>query len=233
MTISVLQETAVDNAASSQTTVVVTLAGVTAGSSLQAFLITNHFYSVTGVSDSVNGAFTARGTGGDDVTSSRKVFQYTIDGVSAGSHTITATIGSSVSAPGTLVVREIGQTSGYNITANGNIQASPGTGTDAVVSGAATNTIANALVSACSFSTNAGGSAPAAGTGYTLGQTASVASLGGHFRTESKRITATGSNTATLTAVSGTDTFITCMAIFAEAASGAPGASAQNYHRML
>jgi hypothetical protein len=196
---------------------------------LQALLITNHFYGVSGVSDSVNGALASRGSDADDATSSRKVLQFTIDNVSAGSHTVTATMTGSFSAPGSLVVREIGQTSGYNATANGSVQASPGTGTDAVASGAATNSVPNALVSSLSFDTNAGGFAPAAGTGFTSGQTAAVASLGGHFRTESKRITGTGSNTATYTAVGGTDTCLTCMAVFGE--SGGPAAAAQNYYR--
>jgi hypothetical protein len=221
MTISVLQETAVDNAASAQTTIVATLAGATAGSSIHAIVITNHNYGISTVNDGVNGALTLRGTAADDATSSRKVLEYTIDNVSAGSHTVTATTTFSVSAPGTLVLREIGGTSGFNATANGDVQASPGTGTDGVVSNAATNTVANALISALSFDTNTGSSAPAFGTGFTNGQTAGLASLGGHFRTESKRITATGSNTATYTAVGGTDTYLTVMAIFAETAIAA------------
>jgi hypothetical protein len=222
--ISILQETAVDNALTSQTTVVATLTGCTVGSAVHAIFITNHNYGVSSVVDSVGSAsLTARGTAADDVTSSRKVLQFTLDNVAAGSHTVTVTMSFSVGAPGTLVLREVGGTSGYNATANGDVQASPGTGTDGVVSNAATNTIANALVSACSFDTNTGSSAPAAGTGFTNGQTAGLASLGGHFRTESKRITATGSNTATYTAVGGTDTYLTVMAIFAETASAASG----------
>lgn len=224
MTIGVLQENLVDNAASSQTTIVATITGVAAGSSFHVGVITNHFYTISGVSDSVNGAFTQEGTKSDNSTNATSMWQWKLDGLTAGAHTVTVTFSGSVNAPGTLIWREIGSTSGFNIAPNGNDQTTPGLTADAVTSVAATNTAQPALVSAMCFAI--AGTHPTAGTGFTAGQSFnSTGSLGVSLQTESKRITANASQVATFTAATNVD-HQTIMAVFTESVARATGSSA-------
>lgn len=217
MTIGVLQAQAVDNNGLSQTTIAVSLTGVAAGSSFHVFVLTNHNYvPLSGVADNVNGALTQRGTAADDATGSRNVSQWTIDGLTAGAHTVTVTFLAAFNQVGTLVVLEIGATSGFSVTANGNTQVAPGTGANAISSSAATNS-GTALISSLTLANS--GTIPAAGTGYTAGLTGTPVSLAAAFCCESARVTTNQSNLATYTTTAGANRFLTAMAIFNEVAA--------------
>lgn len=106
-------------------------------------------------------------------------------------------------------------TSSSFISAASQGQVSPGTGTDAISSGATTISAVPALV--LGIVQNAGNSDTVAGTGFT-GRTAPD----NDWFVEDKRATSTGSQTATATAAThgGGDTYFTVVAGFKEAVAG-------------
>lgn len=164
MTISILQS-AINTAQFAElrtdTTVSVTLPGVTAGSSIAVFVTLEAAYSVTGVSDGA--AYTQRQSIAS-ASCQQRTYLFTLDSVESGSHTIVATL--SPPAPWNAIEAfEIGETSGYSASASQN-QETPGTGTDGLSSTAATPGENGNLILGWSQNGWTLG-APAAGTGFT------------------------------------------------------------------
>lgn len=208
--------------ASAVTTETVTPTGLTAGSAVLACTELNRNNTVSSAVGSVNGSYTATGADADD-GSARRLSCYRHENVASGTETITFTYNSSTTAPGIAWV-EIGgvKTSGaLDVAASGKSQATPTTGTDLVTSNAATSANQPALIVSMSGAVFANG--PAAGTGYTSAALVDWAATGpgGQVRIESKRITATGSQTSTFTATINT-THLTVMAVFDESTASAP-----------
>lgn len=102
-----------------------------------------------------------------------------------------------------------------------NFQSSPGTGTDAVTSGAATLLNGSLLTCAVSFNTFLS-TPPDAGTGFTSDAT-NPTWLGGPARQESFVGNAGASAAATFTATAGPRPHLTVMAVFGEVAASATG----------
>jgi hypothetical protein len=214
-TASVLQ-TGHAETASGVATFTVTPTGLTAGSLVEVCSELNRNNTVSSVSGSVNGSYTVTGADADDGTA-RRLSCWRKENVAAGSEIITFTYNSSTSAPGIAWV-EVGgvkTSSALDIAASGRAQTTPTTGTDLVVSNAATSTAQPAII--ISFSGAVFANGPAAGTGFTSAALVDWGGTGpgGQVRIESKRITATGSQTSTFTATSNV-THLTTMAVFDE-----------------
>jgi hypothetical protein len=136
----------------------------------------------------------------------------------AGANTVTATFQSSTRYRN-IVVKEIRGVTGTPLDVNtGQVQASPGTGTDGVSTGSVSNTIQPALISAFALRVFYDSITLSAGTGFTNDGGLESGTVGGAWRAESKRITTTGSQSATFT-VSNNGTTLSVMAVFAESSS--------------
>lgn len=201
---------------SSVATLASTPTSLTAGSTVLVYVGLNHFYGVTSVVGSVNGAYTLTDNGADDSSGATQFQVWRHANVASGSETITVTFDAARSNVGMIWV-EVGgvKTSPVDVIATGRVQTSPGATTDAVTSSAATSTAQPAIIIAGSYSA---ASAPNVGTGYTNGMTVdwSPAGQGGAVRIESERITGTGSQTATFTATASTSTHLNTMVILDE-----------------
>lgn len=214
MTASILQ-TGHNEVGTSVSTLTVTPTGLTAGSTVYLATELNRNNTVTSVVGSVNGAYTATGADADD-GASRRLSSWRRENIASGTETITITYNSATSSPGVSWV-EVGgvkTSSALDVAAAGKSQASTA-GTDAQTSNAATNSNQPALI--VSMSAGVFGNGPAAGTGYTNQALVDwgVTGPGGQIRIESKRITATGSQTATFTQTVAVG-HLTVMAIFDE-----------------
>ena len=119
-----------------------------------------------------------------------------------------------------ICVQEIKGSSGQNVH-TGNIQASPGTGTDAVTTGNMTPGGQPALVAALAMDSGAGSTtSPSAGTGFTDAGTGWALGTGHDLaRAESKRVTSVAAVAGTFT--TGTNARFTSLgAVFVEANPG-------------
>lgn len=164
MTISILQSavnTAQFNSDRTDASVSVTLAGVTAGSSLVAFVTVDSSHTAS-VSD---GAAYAQRQLSTDTTNTQRTYCFTLDNAAAGSHTITASFAPATAYWDAIEVYEVAETAGYDASAS-QWQATPGTGTDGVSSTAVTPAAAGSLILGWTQNT-AGGSFPALGTGFS------------------------------------------------------------------
>ncbi len=199
----------------SATTVAITLT-VAAGSTLVVWVTWDDTTTVTcSVADPTNGTYTAGPV--DNFTAVSQAFgRFYKQAVAAGSTTITATFGASANFRGIWVAEITGAvTTGGSDGSSGNTQSAPGTGADAVTTGAMTNAAQPALIIATAIDIDST-TTPAAGTGFTsAGSNAALAA-----RVESKRITATGSQAGTFTAGTGADHFWAAGFVFDEAAGG-------------
>lgn len=211
-TASVLQ-TGHAETASSVSTFGVTPTGLTAGSTVVTCSEINNNNTVSSAVGSVNGGYTATGADANDATN-RRFSCWRHENVASGTETITFTYNASTTAPGIVWV-EVGgvkTSSALDVAAAGKAQAST-VGTDLITSNAATSTNQPALI----LSMGAGifGNAPNAGTGYTSAATVDwgVTGPGGQLRIESKRITATGSQTATFTETAAVGHLIVMMVL--------------------
>lgn len=209
----------VDDSGGTSLTIATTLNGVVAG---------NHLVAHTGWSD-VPGTVTATCSDGTSFSTgdskrrdaglnqSAQVFYR--ENVGSGSHTITVTLSSSVSFRRLRVMEVSGlQTASSLDQATGQSQTDPGTGANAVSSGASSATTnANDFVmgftQACD-SVDPGSGTLAAGTGYTLSGSNLI------MQVESKSVAATGVQTATFTTSLATENYITHVVAFKEIAAG-------------
>lgn len=174
----------------------VTINGVAAGSTLVVQVgWDNSVAGLTGISDGV--AYTSAIYLDDTANTAGGSVRFR-QGVAAGNYTITASFGASSSAI-FMRAHEIGgvvQSGGLNQVA-GQVQTSPGTGTDAISSGAsAATTAANCFILGLSqnnVESPDGTGTLTAGTGYTLSGSIK------HLAAEYKNVTSTGTQTATFT----------------------------------
>jgi hypothetical protein len=165
------------------------------------------------VADNLNGAHTALGTKVADGNGQDLVTFYKVN-CAAGSTTITATFSASTVYK-CIAVQIIsgGATAAFDVSAGQISRATPGTGTDGLVSAAAVNTKQPAGIFAYGFSTFTG--PPAAGTGFTSLATGGTFGIGIGGRAIWKRITATGSQAASFTAGANVEHLVS-MAVFDE-----------------
>jgi hypothetical protein len=188
---------AVDDSGATSTTIAVTLTGVLAGSTLYAHVGgTDTGTQTCTVSD--GSAFSAGDTKRRSTGDSQSGWTFYRENVSAGSHTITATFGSSIDFRRLRVAELSGlATSSSKDQAVGQAQATPGTGANGVSSGA-TSATTNANDFIIGSTQDADSADPSsgtlsAGTGYTISGTNVVMGI------ESKSVSATGAQTATFT----------------------------------
>ena len=215
----IVQEKQNDIGGSGGTTMTVTPdSNVTAGNLIHVAI--TYDYSL-GQSDSVTDNLSNTYTqinAVNDTTHTQRIVSYYAKNINGGAATITLNTPNSNTFRG-IVIREISgcdtasPLDGNNI----NWQATPGTGTDALVSGNDTNTV-TAFMSAGSVRTSGAG-APTAGTGFTSSALAFFTSAAGGGRLESKASVSVATQQATLTAAANID-HITWMAMFKEAAAG-------------
>jgi hypothetical protein len=230
--ISVLQEVHNENPSGggSATTIAVTLT-VAAGSALHVYVMENANGSGGSItlSDNLGQTYTQSSAVTD---ASRIARDFYLIGAAAGSTTITATMSLGAFVAG-IWVKEIGQCSGYQ-SGSGQLQLSPGAGTDAVTSNTATPTSQPALVSGFTFGDN-NADTTVAGTGFTTGlNTWPLFGAGLVGLSEHLRVTSTSAIAATYTATAGgaSNRWKTVVAIFTEgaaAASAVPFTRQQQY----
>ena len=226
MTIALLQEVSAENVNISATTIAVTITGVTAGSTLVATVTVDDTGSNATISVSDGTSYTPVDQD-RETTDVQFTKNFYLPNAGAGSHTVTATYDSSRLARG-IVVAEIGgaaTTSPLNAHNVGE-QPTPGTGTDGVTI-STTNTVQPVGIYGVSFRVP-GGAAPAAGTGFT-GPGGGATNTFWNFttaaqaRSEFKRVTTIGTQSATWTAAGNTE-HSSFILVFAE--SGATGGNA-------
>jgi hypothetical protein len=148
--------------------------------------------------------------------------------ITGGALTVTATMNTSVIDRARLVVEEI---SGCDTTAPLNVhaiqhQAAPGTGTDAVTSGAVTASAGDYVYAAC-IDFFSGSPVLAHGTGFTDGMNAAV------WATEFIANFAGGSKAGTFTTSSGSLDFFTAVAMFKAAAGGGGSVLGSYYYEKV
>lgn len=216
--IAVIQN-AENSAAATGTTLAVSFASpVATGSVLHCFVANKDVLSeAVTVSDNVNGAWPAAIDTVDDATHLETVRQFSFPGSVSGSITVTATFSVTTTLRAIRVV-EIGpaKTSGPLDVRAGQVQASPGAGTDAVTSGAQTNVESPALIVGLSMDNRTvAPAAPAAGTGFADNGAGWNLVSGNQARLESKRVTTTAPIAATFTGTAGIAP-TTLMAVYAE-----------------
>lgn len=193
---------------------------VVAGNTLWCAVSTNDAAgaSIT-VSDSVNGSWTALDLA-DDTVGHQAIRHFYFPNAAAGTPTVTATF-SLTSTLRTIWITEITGVKGAPLDGNnGQVQASPGSGTDAISSGTATNANSPAFIISLSMDNRTVSPvAPAAGTGFTDLGAGWTLSGGNQARLESKRITSQTAVAGTFTGTTGVAP-ITVMAIFDELSTG-------------
>src|SRR6266850_6847441 len=143
--ISVLQERSDTFAGASGTIVLAFTNPVTAGSSIHVCVKSSGSPTSFTCADDVNGAYTPVGSLLSDAGGGHRGQQFIRDGAGAGTTTVTVAISASVTTR-SILIREIGGTSGYDVQASQR-QGSASPGTDAATSGLATPSVAPGLVS--------------------------------------------------------------------------------------
>jgi trimeric autotransporter adhesin len=207
-----------------------TLNSVALGNALVAFLLNGDAAgSISGVSDG-QGAYAVKGSLLDDTVNAVELEVFLLLNANAGTHVITGSCPSSAGSQITVV--EVATTSGASAYSdvNGAVQASPGTGANAVTSGSVAVGAGSTIIA---FSTDSASTAtadePAVGTGFTTRDNGANSFIGA-FRLETGAFAA--ANGGTFKANTGTDRFVTAaIAILngpgpAAALAGTPAASA-------
>lgn len=221
MTATVLQERASDATGGGANISIAFLSNNTVGSAIHAIstwgdtVIT--LSSITDTNNSYGAVLNAIQTGAP--TSQSQAHCIAVN-IAAGANTVQANFSSSVAFRG-IWAREIGSvTTAPTDGTNAQAQNAPGTGTDAVSSLTATNTIQPVLMSAVTL--DAGFvTPPAIGTGFTLGSNTNWTFGGGNGATsEHARFTNTNAKAATFTAQNAASATLTSMAMFDEAVAG-------------
>ena len=223
MTISVLQVASSDPNTSATTTAQPFSSNVTAGSWIVALTVGNFAGTVSSVADTLGNAFTQRQVAQSAAgPGNQKFYCYTAYSASGGADTVTFYYGVSTGTRPAYLL-EIG---GAAVVAydggNNNDQATPTTGSNAVVSGTATNANQPALVIGAHlilFSNPA----PASGSGFT-GQSAAWGVSAGGLLVQTKRVTSNGSQQSTATAGINSE-HLSVMIILDELAAGGGGSN--------
>lgn len=213
---------------SSDTTIVVTHT-FTAGNVADLILSFPSARTVSSIASSPVETWTAIGVATDS-SNGQKLARYVAKIANGGSTTITVTLDSAASYRFGGVV-EVSNCSDYDSAAaahNEAFQNAPGTGTDAITSGATpTLTSQPALISGWSMN-SAGSGDPTPGTGFTDGGSCETVFSGtALIRFEHKRVTATTGQAATFTGAFGSQ-HITSVAAFLESGGGGGGGAAYN-----
>lgn len=208
---------------SSGNTLVVTKS-FTVGNAADVFLTFPSTRTVSSIVSSPAETWTSLGVV-TDTSNGQKVARYAATITGGGSTTITVTLDAASSFRFIGVV-EVSNTSGYDSAAaaqNGAFQNAPGTGTDAISSGATpTLTSQPALISGWSMNT-AGSGDPTPGTGFTDGGSCETVFSGTALvRFEYKRVTSTTGQAATFTGAFGSQ-HVTMVAAFLESGGGGGG----------
>lgn len=187
----------VDDTGATDTTIVYTLTGVLAGSTIDVYVGWGSATATCTVSDGT--AYSTADVVRTHAGAGQRGQVFTLDNVASGSHVITATFSTGVGFRRIRAVEISGlNTAGSLDQATGQSQSAPGTGANAVTSGA-TSATTNANDFVVGFTQNCGEASPGsgtvtAGTGFALGGTTSVM-----VTVESKSVAATGAQTATFT----------------------------------
>lgn len=207
-------------AAGTGTTLAVSFsATVTAGSALHCFVANKDVASeAVTVSDNVNGAWPAAIDSVDDGTNLETVKSFSLPNSLAGTITVTATFSISTTLRAIWVAEILNAKLASPLDGHAaQVQAAPGSGTDAISSGNATNATQPGLVLALSMDNRTiSPVAPAAGTGFTdLGSGWNLVS-GDQARLESLRITSITAIAGTFTGTTGVAP-TTLMAIYDQA----------------
>ncbi len=219
--------------AATGTTLAATLpTAVTIGSTLHVFASNKDTSGATMTcADGVNGSYGAAIDTPNDATNLQQSAQFSFKNSAAGSVTTTITY----SITSTLRTIEVLEIVGVETVApldghTAQVQASPGSGTDAISSGNASNSKQAALIVALSMDNRTVSPvAPAAGTGFTdLGAVWNLAS-GNQARVESQRITTATAIAATFTGTAGVAP-TTLMAIYDEIGAIAAGTAIPTYN---
>lgn len=201
----VIQNTQVVNAASATTLTATYGSAVIVGSTLWCAVTTHDVTGATiSVSDSVNGSWTLLDSI-DDSTNATRTAHFYFPNTAAGTPVVTATL-SLASTLNAIWISEVNGVTGSPLDGHaGQVQASPGSGTDAVSSSSASNTKQPGLTIGLSVDNRTVTPvAPAAGTAFTdLGAGWNISGTGNMARLESKRVTSVGSQSATFTGTSG------------------------------
>lgn len=208
------------------TTVAATLT-VSAGSALVVFVTHDTFNlpsGTTSIADNVNGSYPTHLQNVNDAVNAQRYILSAFLNSGAGSVTVTATFSGNTAFKAIQVVEVTGaKTTGSPDISAGQLQATPGTGTDAVTTGNGTSTAQPALIVGASGNF-AGNAAPAVGTGFTNGGTGTLWGGSALVRVESKRVTATGAQAATFTtAIGGANGHISLMVVLDELSSAITG----------
>lgn len=194
----------------------------TAGNLLVFFVSTGSVnQSVNSITDNlgVSNTYNALGSQLFDNVVNQQYAAFYAANCKGGSTTFTANWTSAASFNAIYVAEYSGIATLSPLIANTNViaVASPGTSADAISTGAANATSQPALSwGACADAS--GGANVNAGTGYT-GHAAQGTGSVWRMRGEDKRLIVTGNNSATFTAVTGTDEFTCVQGIFLEAAA--------------
>lgn len=234
MTVSVLQERSSAASGSATTIVLAYSSALTLGSALHVFAScdTGGGVDVSSCVATNNGSFGAALDDINDPSNFQRLAHWVLANVtSATADTITVSFSATVTFRG-IWIREIGGCTASPLDGHsGQNQASPGTGTDAISSGNATNNNQPALLSALTLNTGTIASTLSQGTGFTLGATNWNTMYGGNqmlAASESKRITAAGAGIASTFTGTGSARMTTLQAIFDEAAPAIIVASQPN-----
>lgn len=204
-----------ENSLLTAATIAVTLPPVTAGSSIAVFGSCESAETMA-CADSVNGSYGAAVDDINDAGDGQRVTSFKFQNSAAGTPVVTITFSATTNFTGMFAVEVLGAAAASFDGHNGQVQATPTTGTDAVTSGTATPTAQPGLIVALSSNTS-GAAAPAAGTGFT--DHGSGWAQAGPARLESKRYTATSAIAGTFTAGSNS-AHATLQMLFKEASSG-------------
>ncbi len=227
MTIAVAQETAIANSASGSSIGVAFASACTVGSTFHVAGSndTGGGVTINNFSDPTNGTYPANLDNVNDAGNAQRLAHAAFtNNASSGTPTVTCNFSAATTFRG-VAIREI--TGGVTTAPDAHHaqdQAAVGTGVGAISSGAVSNTAQPALISAFAMNTNNDSVTASAdtGAGYTLGASEWTNIYGGtvaRLFTEHKRVTAIASQAATYTASGAGDNWVTCMAIFDEAAA--------------
>lgn len=226
MTISVAHSLNTANSATGSTLALAFSVSLTAGDTIHAAASsdTSGGATVSSFSDGTN-TYGSVLDAQNDATHKQSLAHCVAQNCAAGTPTVTVNFSVSAVNRGLWIKNITGCATSSLDGHSGNVQLSPGTGTDAVTSGNATNTNQPALISAFCTDTLNQNEVPAAGTGFTsegagwnnqYGAGATNTAIA-----ENKRITTTTAVAATFTAPVN-DPYATVMAIFDEFGVGAP-----------
>jgi hypothetical protein len=196
---------------------------VSAGSIIHVFVVCDDNSGGGGstnvtCADSLNGSYTQLDLIDDTITNGFLVAQFCFINTAAGADTITLTLTPNAGAVYITVLEITGGATTAIDVHGGQLQASPGTGTDAVTSGNVTSTAQPALVLGAAELSGFSDTSISVGTGF-----ASAVAAGFYLNIESKRVTATGTQAATFTTTAGTVGGVNLVAVYDEAGGGGGG----------